>query len=120
MTTSAAIKADNLDVLFDEVIQRGVRIHIYTDEALNYFNNKLKVNYLKAKEILNRPGIDLFLTQKVHSKTMWVDSSVLVEGSFNWLSAVRQPNSRWCRYETSLVYRGEDLEKRKINPLPIG
>ncbi|XID92253.1 AAA domain-containing protein [Paenibacillaceae bacterium WGS1546] len=129
--SSVAIKSDDLEVLFDEAIQRGVRIHIYTDEALNYFHNKLKVNYLKAKEILNKPGIELFLTKKVHSKALWVDSSVLVEGSFNWLSAVRQPNSHWCRYETSLVYRGEkvigminklkeDLEKRKINPLPVG
>lgn len=51
--------------------------------------------------------------------------------SFNWLSAIRQPNSRWYRFETSLVYRGseviaminklkEDLEKRKVNPLPVG
>lgn len=129
--SSAAIKADNLEVLFDEAIQRGVKIHIYTDEALNCFHNKLNVNYAKAKEILNRPGIDLFLTNRVHSKAMWVDSSMLIEGSFNWLSAVRQPNSRWCRYETSLVYRGaevvpmitklkEDLEKRKVNPLTVG
>lgn len=129
--SSAAIKADNLDVLFDEAIQRGVSIHIYTDEALNYYQNKLKANYSKAKEILNKPGINLFLTKRVHSKAMWVDSSLLIEGSFNWLSAVRQPNSRWCRYETSLVYRGaevipminklkEDLEKRKVSPVSVG
>lgn len=125
--SSAAIKADNLDILFDEAIQRGVKIHIYTDETLNYFRNNLKVNYLKAREILNKTGIHLFLTNRVHSKAMWVDSSVLIEGSFNWLSAVRKPNSQWCRFETSLVYRGaevitmiaklkEDLEKRKVNP----
>lgn len=129
--SSAAIKADNLDVLFDEAIQRGVKIHIYTDEALNYFQNKLNVNYLKAKEILEKPGIYLSLTKRVHSKALWVDSSVLIEGSFNWLSAVRQPNSQWCRFETSLVYRGaevnamitklkEDLEKRKVHQLPVG
>ncbi|MDF2925798.1 MAG: helicase [Paenibacillaceae bacterium] len=126
--SSAAIKADNLDFLFDEAIQRGVRIHIYTDETLNYFHNKLRASYLKAKEILDKPGINLVLTNRVHSKAMWVDSNVLIEGSFNWLSAVRQPDNRWCRFETSLVYRGaevidmiailkEDLESRRVNGL---
>ncbi|MNE78890.1 hypothetical protein D3C80_1753320 [compost metagenome] len=114
-----------LERLFDEAVGRGVKIIVYTDEALNYFRKDLKLNYVNAKQILQEHGVQLFLTKRVHSKALWVDSDVLIEGSFNWLSAVRTPNSQWCRFETSMVYRGsevtkminiikEDLEKRKI------
>lgn len=124
--SSVAIEADKLELLFGEAIQRGVNIYVYTDEALNFSNGYLKTNYVKAKELLSQLGINVFLMKGVHSKALWVDSAVLVEGSFNWLSAIRQSDSLWCRYETSLVYRGEevgnmivklkeDLKKRKIN-----
>lgn len=120
-----AIKADNLEEFFSEAIQRGVKIYVYTDENLNCNNKQPKINYLKAKEVLNKLGVELFLMSRVHSKTLWMDSDVLIEGSFNWLSAVRESNNEWCRHETSLVYRGsevndmliklkEELEKRKI------
>lgn len=129
--SSAAIKADQLEALFDEAVKRGVTVSVYTDEALNFFRNELKVNYVKAKQILQDHGVHLYLTKRVHSKALWVDSDVLIEGSFNWLSAVRVPSSRWCRFETSLVYRGpevvkmigkirEDLEKRKVEELMLG
>ncbi|MBW5447626.1 hypothetical protein GE107_16330 [Cohnella sp. CFH 77786] len=125
--SSVAIEADQLENLFTEAVSRGVVVTVYTDEALNYFRKSLKLNYLKAKELLVRLGVRLLLTRRVHSKALWVDSKVLVEGSFNWLSAVRTPTSQWCRFETSLVYRGSkvpnmiskirnDLENRVVVP----
>lgn len=73
--------------------------------------------------MLSAWGVQVVKTKRVHSKALWIDQDMLIEGSFNWLSAVRQPNSPWCRYETSLIFRGdkvvemikklkEDLEKR--------
>lgn len=107
--SSAAIKADQLEGLFDEAAKRGVTVTVYTDEALNYFRNEPKANYVKAKQILQVHGVQLYLTNRVHSKALWVDSNLLIEGSFNWLSAVRIRTSQWCRFETSMVYRGPDV-----------
>ncbi|MGG4553885.1 AAA domain-containing protein [Paenibacillus humicus] len=123
--SSVAIEADQLQPLFDEAVKRGITVSVYTNEALNYNKNELKYTYVKAKQILQEHGVQLHLTDRVHSKALWVDTNVLIEGSFNWLSARRNPSHQWCYYETSLVYRGpdvgemigkirEDLEKRKL------
>lgn len=129
--SSIAIEADQLQPLFDEAVQRGITVSVYTNEAMNYSMGKLKDTYVKAKQIFQEHGVQLHLTDRVHSKALWVDTNVLIEGSFNWLSAMRNPSHQWCYYETSLVYRGpdvgemigkirEDLEKRKLVQVVLG
>lgn len=44
-----------------------------------------------------------------HSKTLMIDHTVLIEGSFNWLSASRNNQSRYHRRERSLRYEGKDV-----------
>jgi phosphatidylserine/phosphatidylglycerophosphate/cardiolipin synthase-like enzyme len=44
-----------------------------------------------------------------HSKTLVIDQTVLIEGSFNWLSASRDDQSRYHRRERSLRYEGQDV-----------
>ena len=44
----------------------------------------------------------------VHAKTLAVDEQLLVEGSFNWFSAVAE-GGPYHRYEASLAYRGEHV-----------
>ncbi|TIQ35098.1 MAG: hypothetical protein E5X48_15215 [Mesorhizobium sp.] len=39
---------------------------------------------------------------------MTVDESWIVEGSFNWLSALRDRDSDFQRHEVSFLYRGKD------------
>lgn len=109
--SSVAIAADQLGPLFSEAVLRGVTVNVYTNGALNYDRKELKINYVKAKQILQNYGVHLYLTERVHSKALWVDSNVLIEGSFNWLSAVRASSSQWCYFETSMVYRGPEVEK---------
>lgn len=59
---------DHLEILFIETIQRGVKIYVYTHEKLNEDQYVLKLNYVKAKQILVAFGVQLILTQRVHSK----------------------------------------------------
>lgn len=123
--SSNALIDDDLQVICEEAIQRGIKIVVYTDEALNQRHGLLFPHFIRAKEMLSEWGVNVVRTKRVHSKALWVDQDMLIEGSFNWLSAVRQPNSRWCRYETSLIFRGDkvvemidqikvDLEKRVL------
>src|SRR5690606_24750585 len=104
-----ALKADGLQDICKAAIQRGIKIVVYTDEALNQRHGFLFPHFVKAKEMLFDWGVQVVRTKRVHSKALWVDKDMLIEGSFNWLSAVRQPNSRWCRYETSLLFRGDKV-----------
>jgi hypothetical protein len=52
--------------------------------------------------------VRLVQSQGVHSKMVLVDNAWLVVGSFNWLSAVRDPNHPLCRYESSMRYDGNE------------
>ncbi|WP_337102018.1 AAA domain-containing protein [Paenibacillus sp. YIM B09110] len=123
--SSNALDADGLEAVCKEAIGRGIEIVVYTDEALNKRHGLLFPHFIRATEMLTAWGVQVVITKRVHSKALWVDRDMLIEGSFNWLSAVRKPNSQWCRYETSLIFRGdkvlemiekikEDLEKRML------
>lgn len=54
-------------------------------------------------------GIDTKLVRRVHSKIVIGDDNLLCIGSFNWFSASRE--AQYERYDTSMVYYGEYLEK---------
>ena len=47
----------------------------------------------------------------IHNKTICVDDKLLIEGSFNWLSSVRDENSPYCRKETSVMLQGEGVNE---------
>ena len=40
----------------------------------------------------------------------WIGNALLVEGSFNWLAAIRSPENRLHRHEVSLCYQGEEVK----------
>ena len=41
-----------------------------------------------------------------------MDDRLLIEGSFNWLSASRDENSKYARKETSLVLQGVNVPSK--------
>jgi len=72
-------------------------------------------------------GAQVQILERIHSKTLAIDDRIIVEGSFNWLSAVRNPTHPWSRHEVSLRYAGrkagamissalEELETRIARP----
>lgn len=93
---------------------RGIDITVVTDRGFNtedsdYEKRKVKQQRLNdAVEKLNEMGIVTKLVNRVHSKIVMGDESLLCIGSFNWFSATR--DEKYQRYDTSMVYRGESLK----------
>ncbi len=103
-----AILKDELIPTLKKAIERGVKIIIITDYFLDKKNGKLKPNSKKGRESLTNAGVKIIAFNGIHSKTIIVDENILIEGSFNWLSAVRDPNSQYAREERSIMIYGEE------------
>jgi len=90
--------------------ERGVNVIVFTDEN---FDKDAKTNQLKepadeGRKMLVTAGVDLRVVPRIHSKNVIVDGTCITFGSFNWLSAVTNPENEFCRFETSLVRRGQE------------
>ncbi len=110
-----ALEDDNLLPLIRETVGRGVEVVVYTDHYLDKKNGVLRENAVKGRQALVENHVCLRILKGIHNKTLVVDDCLLVEGSFNWLSASR--NKRDARYECSIqVYAPaatEYIEKLK-------
>lgn len=89
-------------------VGRGVKVSIYTDVEFNQDRKRSsKGGDLfddGTHEKLVMAGADVMFVNKVHSKWVLRDDSLLCVGSFNWLSAAR--HGRYMRHEISVVHRG--------------
>lgn len=111
--TSTMERAGILDALRQARL-RGVKIQIYVDPALNGIRDPaddvtVSAQLEDASSVLQEIEVKLIHVSQLHSKLIMVDERLLCVGSFNWLSAQR--SGKYVRHETSIVYRGEHLEK---------
>jgi energy-coupling factor transporter ATP-binding protein EcfA2 len=107
----AAIVADKLPAIIREAVNRGVKVTVYTDQKLNLNRDgSAKYSFTKGERILLNSGAIVKHVRSDHSKTLMMDHVLLIEGSFNWLSASRDPQSDYQRRERSLQYSGKDVE----------
>ncbi|EHD23390.1 MULTISPECIES: AAA domain-containing protein [Brenneria] len=96
-----------------QACRRGIEVTVVTDRSFNTEDSdyekrkqkKLSLNVSLAA--LQAMGIKTRLVTRVHSKIVIGDAGLLCVGSFNWFSATR--DARYERYDTSLVYRGQNL-----------
>ncbi len=96
--------------LMQAAVARGVTIDIYADPVLNAkTNGEGTSQFLEAATALSNIGVSLHPVSQLHSKMVSADETVFCIGSFNWLSADRI--GKYARHETSLVYRGANMEK---------
>lgn len=104
--TESVIDMDRIEAGIGAAVRRGVVVRVVSDEQLS----KDKAAFRRCVDRLMAAGavVRLAVTQGVHSKMLLVDRSWLVVGSFNWLSAVRDPNSDWARHESSIRYDGNE------------
>jgi phosphatidylserine/phosphatidylglycerophosphate/cardiolipin synthase-like enzyme len=72
-------------------------------------SSPVRDNFSKALEFLHRIGCEVVEASRVHSKVLAADNSILVEGSYNWLSAVSDRNSQFHNRETSQLYQQSDI-----------
>lgn len=96
--SAKAVRAHNLCNQFQKAVARGVAIQVVTCRE----NVATSANSQEAITLLKKTGIEFVQLEKIHNKTLAVDCTRIVEGSFNWLSASRSNGNQ----ERSLAYRG--------------
>ncbi len=93
-----AIHADNVLEKLANALAKDIEIRIVTCSD-NIKTNKLAQEAFKKLQALE---IDVSAVERIHNKTLAVDDHLIVEGSFNWLSASRSQGNK----EISLAYNG--------------
>lgn len=111
-----AIKDDNIISLINECITKDIKITILTDNNLDKKDGQLKKHSKLAREAISGTKAKLVIINGIHNKTICIDNKVLIEGSFNWLSATRDVNSPYHRNETSVIIQGATVEN-EINKI---
>ncbi len=117
--TQSAIKEDNITAQIKRAVDRGVSVKIFYDSKLNTGRRHELKDSLK---LLSDAGAEVIHKARLHSKVLYIDNKMIIESSFNWLSAVRDQSSDYQRYESSLLYRGTmaakmiaDVQKEFLN-----
>lgn len=105
-----ALETDNIPALLQRHADR-IEILIFCDQGFNQNGGSLNETAQKALELLEGSGVSVIFANGIHNKTLCMDESLLVEGSFNWLSAVRVEGHRWQRLESSICYEGSEVGK---------
>ena len=106
--TAEAVTADDIPALVQAAVERGVAITVVTDLHCNRNGNDFKSGFTDACTLLTAAGATVNLAHNIHNKTICVDRNCMVEGSFNWLSAVRDRKHRYQRAEMSIAYSGPE------------
>ena len=106
-----AIEADNLERKIASTTKRGIEVLIFTDSLLDQRDGEIRPTALEGRQILRSAGAKVIVADRIHNKSLAIDNSILVEGSFNWLSAVRTAGSEHQKHETSVVIKGSDASK---------
>ena len=88
-----------------------MRVIVYTDSHLDYQDGKLQQRAAEGRQLLSEAGAEVRVAKSIHDKALAIDGRVLVEGSFNWLSAVRTVGSIHQNYEASRYIYGEEAER---------
>lgn len=109
--SSYAINADKITDLIKEAVRHNVKVIVITDEYFDRQNGELKKSAKEGREKLTEAGAELVTYKGVHNKTICVDEQSLAEGSFNWLSAVRNENSIYHKKNSSVILQGDGIKK---------
>lgn len=108
--TVSSIEIDSVKKQLSATVNKGVKVIIITDSTLDINNNQLKPTAKKGREIIEQSGAKLKLVDGIHSKTIIIDNDIIIDGSFNWFSALRDEQSKYFREESSIVVKGEQAK----------
>jgi AAA domain/PLD-like domain len=100
------IRHDQLDECIERARQRQVQVTVVFDPEQNKERRAFRATTDEGLALLRRAGAELREILRIHNKTLAVDDRWIVEGSFNWLSAARDPQALFARQERSLRYDG--------------
>lgn len=109
--THKAILADNLIEPITSARGRDVSIIIYTDRDFNCEAgcNEFNKSFREGIKALTTAGAEVRIVERVHNKDLVIDSSTLICGSFNWLSAVRDAEHYLSKKNRSLKLTGVEV-----------
>jgi hypothetical protein len=116
-----AIQKDEIEKHIIASVHNDVKVSVITDKTfdLDEQTRQLKPYSAKGRKALENAGADLIIENSIHNKTICVDDSILIEGSFNWLSATRDHNSPYHKNNASVIIQGgkvkEEIERIKTN-----
>lgn len=111
------------DTILEKIAQAASLIDIQI--VVNpYFNQRPGFEALVQR--IERAGAEVILIKRMHSKLLIIDNRILIQGSFNWLSASRNPH--YANEESSILYQGQKATqfiKEVMDPIdrkrqPIG
>lgn len=111
ISTGALLWEDRIVPRLRSAVNRGVDVRVLTDRSLDSVNGVLRKSAEQGRSILLDTGVDLIVADGIHNKTLCKDRDLVVEGSFNWLSAVREKGHPWQRDEVSLCYSGSRVDR---------
>lgn len=124
--SAGAIRADSIHSQIERTVARGVEVIVLTDNSLNLeTNGEGKSSYLEGRRMLEEAGAQLMVLNGIHYKCLIADNSLITDGSFNWLSAVRKEGHSHCREERTEVTTGYaanmfiDVELKRIKGLAV-
>jgi hypothetical protein len=111
-----AIQSDNIVDYFRSAVGRGVEVKVFSDAflALKACDNQ-KAILESISYTIRESGAQLVFADGIHNKTLIVDNRILVEGSFNWLSASR--DTYISRVEHSILYVNTEAESVRNDAL---
>ncbi len=100
--TYDAIIADDIPQKLAKAITRGTKCYIlYGAPTSNGITSAQK-----AHALFEELNIPLYQVKNIHHKTLAYDNECYMDGSYNWLSAIRDSSSRFFNREGSIVVRG--------------
>ncbi|MFA7566518.1 MAG: AAA domain-containing protein [Alkalispirochaeta sp.] len=106
-----AIEADGLIPLIRSTTKREVEVTVYTDRFLDRERGQLKKRSERGRRAIEEAGGIVIERDGIHNKAVAIDRVVLIEGSFNWLSAQRDKNHRFFRNDVSVVVKNDRTEQ---------
>ena len=102
-----AVEADGVASAVAAAKARGARVCIVFSRDLS---PPEKQATRLAVEALEQAGAEVKAAHRMHSKTLAVDQRWIAEGSFNWLSALRDEQHPHQRHEATFVYEGPEAQ----------
>ena len=106
-----AIIADNILEKIKKAVSNNVEVIIYTDKGFDLQkDDKLKKWSEEGRNTLVAAGATLKIVNGIHNKGLAIDLKVLAEGSFNWLSAVRDKTNPYYKHEITNIFTGEEAK----------
>lgn len=107
-----ALSADQIVKIIQTCTDKNIDITIYIDSKLDREFNKttLKPNAKVGRQTLREVEVDFRILDKIHAKVLIKDEDLIVIGSFNWLSAIRDSNHRFANHEQSIVVMGYEAD----------